>query len=72
MPNTDQSVNSNISVDACGSTPVHIKPTEEFPPNSIASLMIATAILLRALTGLIQVLVSTKQQKGSKDKAKSQ
>lgn len=65
--NPDQSVHTNTSIDCCVSTPVPTKPTDELPADSIASLMIATAILLRAVTELIQVLLPSMRQKASKN-----
>ena len=65
--NPEQSINTNTSIDCCVSTPVPTNPTNELPADSIASLMIATAILLRAATGLIQVLLPFMRQKASKN-----
>ncbi|MBH8560680.1 hypothetical protein I8748_00390 [Nostoc sp. CENA67] len=63
--NPDQSVNTNTSIDSCVPMPVPTKLTDKLPADSITSLMIATAILLRAATGLIQVLLPFMRQKAS-------
>ncbi|MBD2520353.1 hypothetical protein H6G93_36535 [Nostoc sp. FACHB-973] len=66
LKNQEQSVNPSTSIDCCVSTPVTIKPTDELPPDSVVSFIIASAILLRAVTGLIQVLLPAMQQKAGK------
>ena len=69
LNNPEQSVGTNTSIDCCASTPVLTNPTDEVQNDSIGSLIIATAILLRAVTALIQVLLPIMRLKAGKDKS---
>lgn len=62
MLNSEQSVSNNTS-HCCELAPLPIDPIQELPQDSTVSFIIATAVLIRAVTELIQVLLMVKRQK---------
>ncbi|MDZ8189676.1 MAG: hypothetical protein RMX96_33170 [Nostoc sp. ChiSLP02] len=69
LNNEEQQTNLNtcIEIDSCISPSLPTEPIHELPTNSTVSFMIATAILLRAVTGLIQVLIPAIREKAGKN-----